>query len=59
MNLVLLCIGVEKLRKIFRFEGEPFQERQEESSDRSCTGNSQNCNARKRDILCKKDNLHL
>lgn len=47
------------MQKYLDFKGEPFQEGREESSDRPSTGNSQNCIARKQDLLRKEDNLHM
>ena len=38
------CKMIEKtMQKYLDLEGEPFQEGREESLERPCTGNSQNC----------------
>ena len=39
---------------MFSFEGKRFQGGQEVISERTCTGDSQNCNARKQDTFFVK-----
>ena len=46
--------GRNTMQKYLDLKGGPFQEGQEQSSYKPCTGNSQNCNARRRDLFVKK-----
>ena len=57
---IVMHRGRNTMQKYLDLKGGPFQEGQEQSSYKPCTGNSQNCNDRERNLFVKKkDNLNM